>query len=82
MSNSLPLFHFQLPPSQSCFQDKQQSFKSTHFDINNEKLNRLERISFDKKDLKQENTNEINNKISNDNLYLDHELIFQIDDLN
>ena len=82
MSNSLPLFQFQLPPSESCFQDKQQSFKSTRFDINNEKLNRLERISFDKNDLKQENTNEINNKISNDNLYLDHELIFQIDDLN
>ena len=82
MSNSFSPIFFYLPPSISCFQNKQQPFKSTRFDINNEKLNRLKKISFDKKNLKQENTNEINNKISNDNLYLDHELIFEMDDLN
>lgn len=76
MSNSLPLFHFLLPPSESNFQDKQQTASFTRFYINDEKINRLDRISFEKENLKQTtHSNEIN-----DNNSYDNELLFEFDE--
>ena len=85
MSDSLPLFPFLLPPSvSSC--TKQQTPSFTRFYINDEKIDRLERISFEKQNLQKENiqnstsNNENEDKDKND-LYTDDELIFQFDEI-
>ena len=83
MSDSLPIFPFLLPPSVSSF-TKQQPATFTRFYINDEKINRLERISFEKENLQKENiqnsTSNNENKDKND-IYTDDELIFQFDEI-